>query len=392
LRICFVSHSPNLYGAERALLELIDSVRDLGVLPYVVLPAAGLLQEKLLDRGVTHAIIPFRSWMSRPAPRWKVSLRLASIPFSSLAIALQILRWRCDVVFSNTLSVCEGALAARMTGRPHVWSIHEFEYASHGLVFHLGEPLSLRLVNRLSSRCIACSEAVARRYKANLDERKVTVIYPSVTLSREKSDLPAPSERRRARMRCVVVGALTEGKRPEDAIRAVAHLFGSGMDVELVLVGGGDPGYEADLRRLVEDKRLDDRVEFTGYMDDPASVVQTATVVLVCSSSEAFGRVAVEAMLQAKPVIGTRRGGTLELIREGFNGLFYTPGDIDELARRIRFFYDHPDSADLMGNHGREWALGRFDADRYAAEVLALVRRAVAEKASVTPCRDADLS
>ncbi len=382
MRVCFISHSSNLYGAERCLLELIDALRDLGVRPYVILPATGPLSGKLRDRGVTYAVVPFRSWMSRPSPRWKTILRLASIPLSSLAIAARLRRWRCDVVFSNTLSVCEGALAARMTGLPHVWSIHEFEYGAHGLVFHLGEPLSLRLVDRLSSRCIACSEVVARRYEAYLDARKVKVIYPSVTLRDGNSSLPPPSPGRRARMRCVMVGALTEGKRQEDAIRAVAALLRTGIDTELVLVGDGDPRYEAYLRRLVQEHGLDERVVLVGYVDNPLPVMQTATALLVCSSSEAFGRVTVEAMLLAKPVIGTRRGGTLELIHEGVNGLLYTPGDVHELVQRIRFLHDHPGVARRMGSNGQQWARGQFRADRYAADVLSLLRQVVAAQAS----------
>jgi glycosyltransferase involved in cell wall biosynthesis len=40
-------------------------------------------------------------------------------------------------------------------------------------------------------------------------------------------------------------------------------------------------------------------------------------------------------MKLGKPVIGTRSGGTPELVQEGAAGFLYEPGDANELANRI---------------------------------------------------------
>jgi glycosyltransferase involved in cell wall biosynthesis len=47
---------------------------------------------------------------------------------------------------------------------------------------------------------------------------------------------------------------------------------------------------------------------------------------------EGFGRVTVEAMKVGRPVVGANGGGTVELIRDGWNGLFYRLGDAVDLA------------------------------------------------------------
>lgn len=45
-------------------------------------------------------------------------------------------------------------------------------------------------------------------------------------------------------------------------------------------------------------------------------------VELVCSRSEAFGRVTIESMMSSNPVIGANTGGTKELIIEGLTVIY----------------------------------------------------------------------
>jgi glycosyltransferase involved in cell wall biosynthesis len=120
-------------------------------------------------------------------------------------------------------------------------------------------------------------------------------------------------------------------------------------------------------------------VKFLAGMSNSFPAMLQSDVVLVCSRREAFGRVTVEGMLAGKPVIGTRIGGTLELIREEFNGLLYTPGDYRELAHKIRYLHENPDEAYRMGKNGREWAQARFSQTRLAQEILSTLRKALVE-------------
>ena len=378
LRICFVSHSSNLQGAERALLELIDALRALGVKPYAILPSKGPFVDVLRDRGIECAVIPFMLWMGKVSPLWKTALRIASHPISTLVVAAQIRRWDCDLVYTNTLSVCVGALAARLLGRPHVWHIHEFAYRDHGMVFYLGEARSLKFVDRFSSLCIAVSHAVAQRYAPYISGEKLTMIYPSVSVSggnlTDEEESPIATE---GKLRCVIVGTLQRGKRQEDAIHAIHELAQLGIRAELLVVGDGDAEYRSFLWHLARECGCEAQIRFTGYVADPIPLIRLADVVLVCSASESFSRVTTEAMLLGKPVVGTRSGGTAEQISDGINGLLYPPGDAHALADGIKYFHDHPGHARHMGAKGRQMATERFGQDRYGAEVLQVLRRLV---------------
>jgi glycosyltransferase involved in cell wall biosynthesis len=376
MKVCFISHSAAKGGAERSLLELVDVLREKGIEGYVVLPVHGPLVEELTKRGIAFCILPYKWWMGKDSPTWKRMGRILLNLVTIIPLVLRIKRWECDAVCTNTVTVCVGAFAARLLELPHLWYIREFGYEDHGLLFDLGSKLSLWLINHLSTICIVNSNAVARQYQQYIDPSKLRVIYQSVSVPKDISAEEVPMAPNTG-IRCVIAGALQEGKRQEEAILAIGELVHAGINAELFIVGDGNPKYRDYLQKLVSENELDRYVKFIGYVENPFPFVKSADVVLMCSRNEAFGRVTVEAMKIGKPVIGARSGGTIELIRDGFNGFLYTPGDYKELATKIKYLYEHPDVVRDMGHNGLQWATERFTQERYGEEVLTILGQLV---------------
>jgi len=376
MKVCFISHSSAKGGAERALIELVDALRERGIEVRVILPSYGPLIEELKSRQITYQVFPYKWWMSKNSPIWKRIGRTVLNLSSIIPLAVMLKCWKCDVVYTNTITVCVGAFAAKLLRLPHVWHIHEFGYEDHGLVFDFGPRVSLWLMDWLSTVCIANSFAVAQKYQQIFKPPKLRVIYQSVSIP---SDVLAEkiAVAWNAEIKCVIVGTLQEGKRQEDAIRAIGELVRQGIKPHLFIVGGGDQKYTQYLKDLVIQEGLGDYITFTGYVENPFIFMQNADVVLMCSRSEAFGRVTVEAMIMGKPVIGAKSGATPELICEGFNGLLYTLGDYKDLARKILYLYEHPELAKQMGENGRQWATRWFTRDRYVEEVLSILQYCV---------------
>jgi len=373
MKVCFVSHSSAKAGAERALFELIEALQDKDVKAYVLLPSYGPLVKDLKSQKIDFDVLLYRWWMGRSV-MWKRIVRVVLNLIMTVPVTIKIAQSRCDIVYTNTITVCIGALAAKLLGRPHVWHIHEFGYEDHHLVFDLGQRFSLWMMNKTSSVCIANSKAVAREYGKYIPLSKLRVIYQSVNVA-PYIEKPILRERKDELVRCVIVGRLQEGKRQEDAIRALADLINAGIKAELVIVGDGDSTYRTYLHDLISENKLVRYVKFTGYVENPLPFMRDADVVLIYSRSEAFGRVTVEAMKVGKPVIGAKGGGTEELIREGFNDFLYSPGDHKELAEKIKYLYKHPDIARQMGENGRQWAQEQFTQERYGKEMLDIFRQ-----------------
>lgn len=376
MRVCFVSHSSEKWGAEKALLELIEALEPRGVEPYVLLPSYGPLIEELQKRQITYRVLPYKWWVGRNVPAWKRMLRA----FFNLALLIPVLltikRWKCQIVYTNTIAVSIGAVAAKLLGLPHVWHIHEFGKEDHGFVFDFHENFSLWLMDRFSEVWIANSHAVAEKYQQYTKPSKLKVVYHSVSVPEVVSELVLndSGDDIEEGMKCVIVGRLEEGKRQEDAIRAVGKLVREGIKVKLYVVGKGSGKYENYLRRLVKDDNLEGYVVLVGHLEDPFPLMKNSHVLLMCSRSEAFGRVTVEAMKLGKPVIGARSGGTVELIRDGFNGFLYTPGSYEELSNKIRYLYENPDIVDQMGKNALQWAEEHFTPELYGEGVMKILR------------------
>jgi glycosyltransferase involved in cell wall biosynthesis len=374
MKVCFVLHAAGNenYGAERSLFETIDALKKQGVECFVVLPGQGALISKLTSRGIPYFMIPYRSWLRRKnAPLWKRLGRTTLHLAMAVRVAVKIRQWQCDIVYTNTIFTCVGAFAAALLQQSHVWHIHEFGEEDHSPVFDLGQNFSLRLIDRLSSVCIANSKAVAQKYQQFITPSKLKVVYQAVSVAPDNLtvDVTPP-----AHFRCVIVGRLVEEKGQKDAIRALAELVHMGVRAELYIVGNGEPQYQQYLQAIVTENNIEKYITFVGYVENSFSFIQSADVILVCSRCEAFGRVTVEGMRAGKPVVGTRSGGTQELIQDGFNGLLYTVGDHKDLAQKVRYFYEHPAEAKKMGENGQQWAAKQFTQAVYGQEIYTLLR------------------
>ena len=381
-RVCFVSHSGTDGGAQRSLLELIEALAAHGVESRVVVPGGGYLTDRLKALGVPYIVSRYWPWTGEiPLPWWD---RLLKKPLVHLIRAAQlsrlIRRWQCEVIVTNTLTVCEGALAAQLLRVPHITYIREYGDLDHGFHFELGPRRSVRLLGMLSAGVAFNSAALAKHYRRQLPRTPTRVIYNAVAVPTESPAASRPAQLLdpSVRFSCVLVGFLAAGKGHEDAIRAVANLARRGTLVNLKLVGGTGPAdYVARLRRLIDSLGVATLVEMVGHVPEPRQFFLEADVALMCSRMEAFGRVTVEAMKHGIAVIGARSGGTSEVIRDGFNGFLYTPGDARDLADKIEQLARDREGAHRMGERARWFATGTFGLERCGEEFLGLLREAM---------------
>jgi glycosyltransferase involved in cell wall biosynthesis len=373
-KVCFFLPSAHRDGAELSALECMDALKELGVQCNVVLPQKGQLITDLKQRQIPYQIIPYKVWIEPPVPLWKRLL----VTFWNLLITycatFMVGRWKCDLMISNTINICVGAFVAKLWGLPHIWYIREFGYEDHGWQFHLGDKLSLWIMNRLSVLCLTVSRAVAKKYQASITPSKVHFLYQPIDV-----DLSFCSEvfldKKQFQLTCIIVGRLQEGKRQEDAIRAIGELKDQGIKAQLWIVGGGDPDYINFLNILVHEKTLEDHVRFIGQVHNAFPYIQKADILLLCSRCEAFARVVVEAMKAGNPVIGTKSGGTMEQVKDGFNGFLYKPRDHRELAAKIKYLHDHPNKAKEMGKNGWQWAIETFTQKRYKEGITRILEQ-----------------
>ena len=389
LSVLFFSHSSQLAGAERSLLELVTELtRDHGVVCSVVLPNDGPLKPRLDKVGATTLVMDYHWWCDLGhTPPEEIKARLTNSSVNVLNNLKELSRINPDVIFTSTLVIPWGAVMAFLLGKPHVWFIHEFGELDHGLKFYLPLETVLKVIEDSSNIILVNSNAVKNALFGETTGKNILTIYyhididPSTVHEGEGNYFT-----RTEATRLIISGGIFESKGQRDAILALNELVQRKRDVELIVMGHANLAYLEQLKEIVKAQNLESYVKFIDFKENPYPMVNQADIVLVCSRNEAFGRVTLEAMLLKKPVIGTNSGGTPEMIKEGFNGLLYEPGDYHQLADKIEYLLQHRDKMAEWGENGYKFAKENFSKEKSSGKVAQLLRKL---KGTANPRADA---
>jgi glycosyltransferase involved in cell wall biosynthesis len=129
------------------------------------------------------------------------------------------------------------------------------------------------------------------------------------------------------------VGRLVDVKNISTLINATKRIKTNNW--KLVIVGEGNK--ELELKSLSQTSKLNDKIIFIGRKEGSElySWYNIASIFVLPSIYEPFGAVVNEALLGGCRVICSNVAGAATLIQENYNGLIFSPNDIDQLQKKI---------------------------------------------------------
>ncbi len=134
----------------------------------------------------------------------------------------------------------------------------------------------------------------------------------------------------------------------------------------MTLIGAGS---RKPLHSLARELGVEDLLSIHEPTRDLGPHWSAAHVGLMCSESEAFGRVTVEAMRAGLPVCGTDSGGTPEIIEPGVAGLLSPAGDAGALAVNLMALESDEELRRRLAVRAVEMSQ-RFQRDRHDDELV----------------------
>lgn len=270
----------------------------------------------------------------------------SSFPFCweilKLTLVLRALKPKPDLVHCWLLVAnLAGSIAARLVSVPQVvTSVRNIQSA---VELNYYDPSWQRTLERstapLASVITANAPAVAADYHeftGALPEKIVTVPNGvDVTIFRFLTAQQREEKRRTlglAPTELVVgtVARLAPEKDFETFLRALA-IAHSKLSALRCLIAGEGP-LRAQLEAFSASLNLTTSVQFLGERKDVGDLIQCYDVFLLSSLIEGMPNVVMESQLLGTPVVATRAGGTVDLIRDGETGLLAPIGDAESLA------------------------------------------------------------
>jgi len=212
-----------------------------------------------------------------------------------------------------------------------------------------------------------------------LPRKRFQLIYNGVDLSRVKADSERALDFRRRysipaeRSIVTQVSWVIPEKGISDFLETARLVTQQNRKVQFVIVGDG--AYREQYMKDAAAMGIEDRVTWTGMVEDPFREGVFAAADVVCQLSrweEVFGWMIAEAMAHGKPVVATRVGGVPELVSDGLSGFLVGRGDTNAASEKLLRLVQDPELRRKMGEAGRDIVAARFDLKTNVAQLVEL--------------------
>lgn len=137
----------------------------------------------------------------------------------------------------------------------------------------------------------------------------------------------------------ISAGELNTNKNNKVIIEAIARL--QKVNIHYYLCGKGP--CEEQLKKLAQERNLDQQIHFLGYRTDVGELLQASDIFVMPSYREGLSRSIMEAMACGLPCIVSNIRGNSDLVQDDIGGYLLAPDDIDGFANAIQMFIQQPD-------------------------------------------------
>lgn len=310
-------------------------------------------------------------------------------PSFPVALGRTIRQEQPDVVHANyPLPIFPeiAAIIARAAGIPFVLTGHgAFEMDFQSLVGTFGAVYNrtlLRIPLAVADRIHVSNSGIRDEIPVySTRKSKVEVIPMGVNVDwYDPGDCndPAPFETDDDRPVILFAGAFRRYKGLPTLIEAIGLLS---LDVRLVLIGDGPANDE--VRQVISQRNLEDRVELLGHVSDASlrSAYKHADIFVLPSPSleESLGLVALEAMAMGLPTVVTGASGVGRVLKEADAGVIVEPDSASAIAEAVFGLLTNPNEYTRQCEAGMRLIRNRFAWNEIVESYVTLYEQVVNE-------------
>ena len=202
-----------------------------------------------------------------------------------------------------------------------------------------------------------------------IPRRNITIVHNGISV-----DLPQKSFLKESKYTAMYLGAISEDKGTEDAVRAFAEINRKDEEWQFWIVGPGVKDLIDKLKALAEELEIIGKLKFWGFVTDKKKfeLLARAHVLINPSVHEGWGLVNIEANSVETPVIAYNVHGIKDSVKDGETGILVEKGDYRSLAENaIKLVKDRHKYA-IFQEKARKWSK-RFTWEKTIKESTQLI-------------------
>jgi len=250
-----------------------------------------------------------------------------------------------------------GTIAAKSYGARVIWSDYaDLKHIWKNVTIWYKNPIGKMVLwaSRFTDEVIVVSKEDLRLITANIPSHKIlkkmSVVYYGAFDNKMKSSKSSDD------VTFISTSRLVTDKGVGELIDAFQELRKVHNTAQLLLVGDGPE------REKFENKaKTIPGITFTGLVVNPIEYLAKSDVFVLPTYHEGFSIALVEACMQGLPIIATRIGGNVEIIKDDYNGVLIPKEDVKSLFEAMKLLFEDSKLRKSFGENARSVYEEEFD-------------------------------
>ncbi len=357
MRIIYIGKYPewyeHSYGGEEHLQKIAEQMVNKGHEVYLVNSVYEGEKYGINFKKLSYVYIPLVHFIeSKPFPVYPKTNEIRELVkeikpdiihhFARFGFSTERLKKKGDIKIPTANSI----IVSRTAQTGHSYPGLLVKGKLNSLIGLFCDRYNLKNADRVITTSTALAEIISKECKIPISE--VSIIPRGV----DADDFENQPWDRVERNLILFAGRLEEGKGVRYIIEAMRYVFKEIPDAKLIIAGDGPR--RGEFERLA--KEIDPKnVEFLGKIphEEMSEWYGKCNVFVMHSKFEPFGAVTVEAMASARPVIASRTGGSIDIVKNNETGILVEFGDVKGIADAIIKILKDEELAKSMGEKGR---------------------------------------
>ncbi|WP_197043753.1 glycosyltransferase family 4 protein [Aureispira sp. CCB-QB1] len=376
MKILFITHYTQYYGANRSLVNMIEGFAKLDYSIKVIVPGIGEITNVLEQINCAYEVVAFYPFVYREGrPSFFRRKKRAQKNKQALIQMRHIAKeFQAQCIYSNSSVFDIGFKLAKTEELPHVWHIREMAELHYNYKFYPNKAAFVTALKK-TDLVVAISKAIGQRVLEENGIVDYNIVYNAVFSREQFNALDTVKSSKDDTVIFTVVGMLHPSKQQAKIIKAFAKLIKKFPNTKLLVVGDGQYLYTLYLKILVQYLNLKDSVQLLGYLPNLKEIYRETDIVITASLYEGLGRSTIEGMAYEKPIIGVRSGATPELVEHGKRGLLFDNKKEGELLAAMEDMVRYPEKRKRMGKAGRTFVASNFMTDDYTYKMHEILKK-----------------